>query len=144
MTVYRTGSISLPCGDTVHLEVGQGGEIDVVIAGRHEYTVDADVAEQLSHAFAEAVSAARQQPSALRFSGRDVVLTGRFYGTRKDLERRLTRAGACVRDYVHTDAVLIKGEPPRQGTFKSRMGSQLGVRSLSAAEAHRELAAAGL
>lgn len=148
MCIYSSRTVDLPCGSEVSAQVEPGGEIRVIIDGEETYTgLNADVVTEIAEALTDAARASREERENVRFAGRRVVLTGKFHGTRQDLERRIRQAGGIIQDFVYTGALVVTGDLPYRhgsyGTFKSKKAAQVNAQTVTARQAHEALVRRG-
>jgi NAD-dependent DNA ligase len=137
-------TVELPCGDYVELYVS-GNEISVSVSdGSVETYLSSATAEELSQAFAAAAGEARENERRQILRGKRIVLTGKFEGGRDAVAARLRQAGGLVTNRITSGTIVLAGDIPYEGTWKSRKAEHFGATLRFYHELDGELQAVGL
>lgn len=137
-------SIELPCGDYVELYV-TGREVQVSVSdGSVETYLPAETAERFAQAFAQAAEAAKENGRKHVLQGKRVVLTGKFDGGREAVEKRVREAGGVVAGRISPGTIVLTGNLPYDGTWKSKNALSNGGTIKRYADLNYELQAVGI
>lgn len=140
---YET-SVELPCGDTVEISV-TGSDVSVYVSDESVDTnFSASTAESLGKALIEAAECASENAKTQILRGKRFVLSGRFAGGREAVGARIRKAGGVVVGRVGAGTVVLTGDIPYSGTWKSKNAARFGATTKRYNELNAELSAVGI